>query len=135
MKFLDKLHVESNGVPIYLQIRDQILAAIGAGVLKPGERMPTMREVAVTLKIDLNTVRHAYDVTQESGAIVLVKARGTFVADHPPAMTDDDSREKLDRLAYQAVATAAAAGVDAVKLAERIAQIATSSNNNGEVSQ
>ena len=58
---LDSLHIERSGVPIYVQIRDQLLRAIGAGVLKPGERMPTMRQVAVALKIDLNTVRHAYD--------------------------------------------------------------------------
>jgi GntR family transcriptional regulator len=77
---LDTLHIEDNGVPIYVQIRDQILAAIGAGRLKPGERLPTMREVAVTLKIDLNTVRHAYEIAQESGFITLMPARGSYVA-------------------------------------------------------
>jgi len=65
---LDTLHIEASGVPIYVQIRDQILAAIASGALKPGERMPTMREVAVALKVDLNTVRHAYESAQETGA-------------------------------------------------------------------
>ncbi len=81
---LDTLHIEASGVPIYVQIRDQILAAIASGVLKPGERMPTMREVAVALKVDLNTVRHAYETAQDTGAIVLVRSRGTFVAEPPP---------------------------------------------------
>jgi len=133
MAFLDRLHIEANGIPIYLQIRDQILAAVGAGILKPGEQMPTMREVAVKLKVDLNTVRHAYESTQESGAIVLVKARGTFVADHPPAGADDDSRERVDRLAYQTVATAAAAGIDLETLARRIAEIAASQTDKGGI--
>ena len=56
---LDRLTLETNGVPIYVQIRDQMLRAIGEGALKPGEQMPTMRQVAVALKVDLNTVRRA----------------------------------------------------------------------------
>ena len=57
---LDRLTLEASGVPIYVQIRDQMLRAIGEGTLRPGEQMPTMRQVAVALKVDLNTVRHAY---------------------------------------------------------------------------
>jgi hypothetical protein len=45
---LHALHIEQSGVPIYVQIRDQVLRAIGAGIVKPGERMPTMRQVAST---------------------------------------------------------------------------------------
>src|SRR5580698_4714831 len=92
---LDTLQIEASGVPIYVQIRDQILAAIASGALKPGERMPTMREVAVALKIDLNTVRHAYESAQENGSIVLVRARGTFVAEQPPKI----ARDRLEELA------------------------------------
>src|SRR4051794_27267022 len=42
----DTLHIEGSGVPAYVQIRDQVLKAIGAGIIKPGEKMPTMRQVA-----------------------------------------------------------------------------------------
>src|ERR1700761_7585638 len=99
---LDTLHIEANGIPIYTQIRDQILAAIASGLLTPGERLPTMREVAVALKVDLNTVRHAYDSTQETGAIVLVRARGTYVAEHPPEIADD----RIEKLAQGTAVTA-----------------------------
>ncbi len=47
---LDTLHIEANGVPIYVQIRDQILAAIGAGALRPGDRMPTMRQSGTPMR-------------------------------------------------------------------------------------
>ena len=63
------LHLHDNGVPVYVQIRDQMLQAIGTGVLRPGEQMPTMRQVAVALKVDLNTVRHAYSDLEQTGAV------------------------------------------------------------------
>ena len=58
---LKSLRLDNSGVPIYVQLRDQILRQLGAGLLASGDQMPTMREVAVELKIDLNTVRHTYD--------------------------------------------------------------------------
>src|SRR5215469_3610801 len=83
---LKTLRLEDSGVPIYVQLREQILRSLGAGVLKRGERMPTMRELAVALKIDLNTVRHAYDELERLGAITLVRGRGSFVAEPPAPM-------------------------------------------------
>ena len=83
---LKHLRLDSSGVPIYVQLREQILRHLGAGVLAAGDQMPTMREVAVALKIDLNTVRHAYDELERMGAITLVRGRGSFVAKPPPAM-------------------------------------------------
>ncbi len=80
---LETLHIEPSGVPIYIQLRDQVLRAIGAGLIKPGERMPTMRQVAVALRIDLNTVKHAYDALASTGAIEVQPARGSFVAQLP----------------------------------------------------
>ena len=83
---LKTLRLESSGVPIYVQLREQILRQLGAGVLAAGDQMPTMREVAVAMKVDLNTVRHAYDELERMGAITLVRGRGSFVAQPPPAM-------------------------------------------------
>ena len=117
---LKSLRLESSGVPIYVQLRDQILRQLGAGVLAPGDQMPTMREVAVALKIDLNTVRHTYDELERMGAITLVRGRGSFVAQPPPAISVRAQAMQIDSLAKQALATAAAAGVDPVALADRI---------------
>ena len=84
-RLLRQLKLERTGVPIYVQIRDQILQAIRSGVLAPGDRLPTMRQVAVALKVDLNTVRHAYDELERMGALTLERGRGSFVNDVSPA--------------------------------------------------
>jgi GntR family transcriptional regulator len=117
------LQLENNGVPVYVQIRDQMLQAIGAGVLRPGEQMPTMRQVAVMLKVDLNTVRHAYSDLEKTGAIVILRARGTYVADSPPPVDENRYAKRVDDVAQQAIAIANVAGVDAIDVAQQILQM------------
>ena len=121
---LKSLRLESSGVPIYVQLREQILRLLGAGVLARGDQMPTMREVAVALRIDLNTVRHAYDELERAGAITLVRGRGSFVAEPPPPMGARALASQIDSLAKQTLATAAAAGIDPAALADRIRALA-----------
>jgi GntR family transcriptional regulator len=123
---LDAVRIETNGVPIYVQLREQVLGAIGAGLLRPGDQMPTMRQVAVALRIDLNTVRHAYDELERRGALRLERGRGSFVADPPERAALEAQTEAADRLARQTLASAAAAGVSAKVLMERIAVLAAS---------
>ncbi|HEY2708694.1 MAG TPA: GntR family transcriptional regulator [Caulobacteraceae bacterium] len=121
---LDDLRLGGSGVPIYVQLRDQLLHAIGDGALKPGDQMPTMRQVAVTLKVDLNTVRHAYDELERAGAIKLERGRGSFVADAPPIVDPPARAAQTDTLARQVLALAAGQGVDPAVLAERIVALA-----------
>ncbi|OKO87738.1 hypothetical protein AC629_12670 [Bradyrhizobium sp. NAS80.1] len=121
---LESLRLENSGVPIYIQLREQILRNLGAGVLTRGDQMPTMREMAVALKIDLNTVRHAYDELERMGAITLVRGRGSFVARPPPAISVREQAKQIDSLAKQTLATAVAAGIDPVALADRIKALA-----------
>ena len=104
---LDHLLLHDNGVPIYVQLRDQLAALIGRGVLKPAERLPTMRQVAVALRIDLNTVQRAYAELERAGLLTLVRGRGTFVADAPPRGAKPDA----GALAAKVVAQARAEGV------------------------
>jgi GntR family transcriptional regulator len=124
--FLDGLRLERSGVPIYVQLREHVLRAIAAGVLAPGDRMPTMRLVAVTLKVDLNTVRHAYEELERAGALVLIHGRGSFVADLVPAGAAPlaQTADPLEVLARQTLAAAAALGVDPPMLIQRIAALA-----------
>ena len=120
---LPTLHLQTNGVPVYVQIRDQMLQAIGAGTLRPGEQMPTMREVAVSLKVDLNTVRHAYADLEQTGVIVILRARGTYVAERPPPINGARQTKRAEALAQQAIATANAAGIDPIDVAEAMLQM------------
>ena len=123
-QLLNALRLEGSGVPIYVQLREQILRQLGAGVLAPGDQMPTMREVAVALTVDLNTVRHAYDELERVGAITLVRGRGSFVAKPPPAMGARAQQAQADSLAKQVLATAATMGIDPLTVADRIRALA-----------
>lgn len=121
---MSNLRIEANGVPIYVQLRDQLLAAIQSGQLKPGDQMPTMRQLAVVLKIDLNTVRRAYDELERRGAVVLARGRGSFVAENTPDAPALASPEAVDSIARQAVAAAARLHIDPRLIAQRIAALA-----------
>src|SRR3954462_11959728 len=123
IQLLETLQIEQSGVPIYVQIRDQVLRAIGAGLIKPGERMPTMRQVAVTLKIDLNTVRHAYDALARTGAITIQPARGSFVAEKVSLADLSAQAECLDDLAHRTIASARSNGFNPIDVAQRIVAI------------
>ena len=129
---LKSLRLDNSGVPIYVQLRDQILRGLGAGVLARGDQMPTMREVAVALKIDLNTVRHAYDELERMGAIALVRGRGSFVAEPPPPMGARAQALQIDSLAKQTLAAAVAAGIDPAAVADRLRALAKQRNSRHE---
>jgi GntR family transcriptional regulator len=118
---LASLTLQDNGVPIYVQLRDQIAAAIGRGALKPGERLATMREVAVALSIDLNTVQRAYAELEREGILTMVRGRGSFVAAPPPPVRP--ARAVAEGLAAQVAAQARAAGVTLDELAAALARL------------
>jgi GntR family transcriptional regulator len=122
-QLLDSLRLETSGVPIYVQLRDQLARAIQAGALRPGDQMPTMRQVSVALRIDLNTVRHAYDELERAGAITLERGRGSFVAEARPVDAAGEAA-RLDSLAEQVLAMARAASVDPAKLGARVLAMA-----------
>ena len=124
---IDSLTLSGGGVPIYVQLRDQILRALGEGRLRPGDQMPTMRQVAVSLKIDLNTARRAYDELEAMGVIRLERGRGSFVAQPPAPPTPDQHDAALDEVARQAIGLARTRGVQPLALAQRIAALAQTS--------
>ena len=115
---LEHLTLQDNGIPIYVQLRDQIAAAIGRGQLAPGARLPTMREVAVTLAVDLNTVQRAYAALEEEGLVTMVQGRGSFVAEAPRPARNRET--EIQALAAKVAAQAQAAGVSADELAEAL---------------
>jgi GntR family transcriptional regulator len=121
---LGQLKLERNGVPIYVQLRDQILQAVRSGELAPGERLPTMRQVAVALKVDLNTVRHAYDELERAGALTLERGRGSFVSEISTGQVRQYAlAETADVLAAGVLARAREAGVAPAALAQALARL------------
>lgn len=120
---LDRLILQDSGVPIYVQLRDQIAAAIGRGELAPGARLPTMREVAVALAVDLNTVQRAYAALEEDGLVTMVQGRGSFVADAPPPSRSRSAEART--LAAKVAAQAQAAGVSLDELIEALRNLSS----------
>jgi GntR family transcriptional regulator len=120
------LRIEQSGVPIYVQIRDQVMHLIGTGVFAPGQQMPTMRQVAVVLRVDLNTVRHAYDELARAGVINVVRARGTYVAEKRRSSSMSSNTKAIDDVARRCIELATVAGVEPRFVARRIVQMVKS---------
>lgn len=83
-----------SGQPIYLQILEQIRLMIARGEIKPGDQLPTVRQLAADLRVNFNTVARAYHLLDEAGLISTQHGRGTYVWETP-------SKETIDRLRSQ----------------------------------
>ncbi len=84
-----------DGVPVYLQIVQQVKAAVSLGTLRAGDRLPTVRELAGHLAINPNTVAKAYRELEASGTVTTASVRGTFVCEQPTTSTDTTRLDKL----------------------------------------
>ncbi len=93
--------------PITEQIRNQIRGLIARGVLRPGDQLPTVRQLAADLRINFNTVARAYRLLEEDGLISVQHGRGTFVlAPASPQAEENLKRETLNLLVHDLAAQA-----------------------------
>lgn len=93
-------------VPLYLQIADQMRRLIAMGALKPGDRAPTVRELAVTTRVNRNTAARAIQHLEAEGIVRTRVGQGTFVENRSPKI-DRDRRDRtidetIDRLLVEA---------------------------------
>lgn len=72
-------------VSIYLQIVNGVKHQVATGRLKPGEQLPTVRELATNLRVNPNTVARAYDILDGDSVITTQQGRGTYVRERPDA--------------------------------------------------
>ncbi len=100
-----------DGLPIYRQIIEQVKAAIAAGALAPGDRLPSHRELSADVVVAPLTVSRAYEVLEREGFIATERGRGTFVAERragarSPAATHaaEELRGRARALVRQALA-------------------------------
>jgi GntR family transcriptional regulator len=105
------------GIPLATQIRDQIVAAISVGDLRPGDRLPTIRQLAEFLAINRNTVAQVYRLLEAEGYLSTRAGGGTTVADSP-ATTAATSTGALRQMVTHALRRAEAAGFTAREFAE-----------------
>jgi GntR family transcriptional regulator len=99
-----------SGVPVYRQLIDQVQAGIATGILSVGYQIPTVRQVAVDLAINPNTVMRAYRELEIRGVLDTQQGTGTFIALQAPQLDDDDRTRRLDQLIDEFVARAGAGG-------------------------
>jgi GntR family transcriptional regulator len=111
----------STGVPFYRQIIDQVLLAVGDGRLKPGTQLPTVRQLAVDLSVNLNTVAKAYREMEIRGIVQTQQGTGTFVASRSGAKTRE-KRKALQDLVDRLLANAEALGVPMEDVVEALVE-------------
>ena len=92
-----KLDIKS-GVPFYRQIVDQIRYGIASGHLLPGEQLPTVRDLAVQLEINPNTIRKAYSELEILGVLDTQQGTGTFVSHKEIEITDSEKDRMLAQI-------------------------------------
>ncbi len=85
------------GGPIHRQIAEQIRARIGAGLLRPGEQLPTVRTLAVELAVSPTAVTRAYEELEREGVLTSENGSGTYVA-APAGPSEVQRRAELERL-------------------------------------
>jgi GntR family transcriptional regulator len=88
-----------SGLPIYIQIVNQVQAQIASGTLNPGDQLPTVRALAEELRVNFNTVARAYRILDEARIISTQQGRGTYITEIPPPKV----KEKLRKEALEAL--------------------------------
>ena len=95
--------------PLFEQIRNQVVAAIATGDVRPGDALPSVRSLARDLGINLHTVNKAYATLRDEGFVIMLGRRGAFVADaasRPAAgLGEDELERRLARLATEFLAS------------------------------
>ena len=109
-----------SGVPVYRQIIDQIIGGVAAGALAGGDQLPTVRQLAVDLSINPNTVIRAYRELEIRGVLETQQGTGTFIS-HQKVQRDNAERQRrLSQLVGEFVARAGSAGFTAEELLEQL---------------
>ena len=88
----------SSGMPIYRQIIDQIRFGIASGQLKLGEQLPTVRALAVELKVNLNTVSKAYKELEIKNILETQQGTGTFISKTDHVVPEKEREDKLKEI-------------------------------------
>ncbi len=101
-----------SGIPIYIQVKNQIMNDIKNGNLKIGTKMPTERELSQKLNTSRNTISAAYNLLEQEGVLISYQGRGTFVAEETKSWKHHSAKDKLLKIIDLGLEEALEQGVD-----------------------
>src|SRR5580658_4344498 len=108
----------ASGVPVYRQIIDQVQGGLASGALAAGDQLPTVRQVAVDLAINPNTVLRGYRELEIRGVLETQQGTGTFISERKVKKDDAERARQLSQLVGEFVARAGANGFTVQELME-----------------
>jgi len=118
----------SSGVPVYRQIIDQIRFGIASGQLRLGEQLPTVRALAVELKVNLNTVSKAYKELEIKNILETQQGAGTFINKTDHVIPDKEREDKLKEICTQFSSVAFSYGFSLNEVVQALTNIETFKN-------
>ena len=111
------------GVPVYRQLIDQVHAAVASGSLSAGDQLPTVRQLAVDLQINPNTVMRAYRELELGGMLETHQGTGTFINGKKLEKKSAERGRQLNQMAAEVAARAGAAGFTLEDLIDRLREL------------
>jgi GntR family transcriptional regulator len=111
------------GVPVYRQLIDQVRTGIASGTLVAGDQLPTVRQLAVDLEINPNTVMRAYRELELGGLLETHQGTGTFISDKKMEKKAAERERQLNQMAGDFAARAGAAGFTVEDLIDRLREL------------
>ena len=127
--FAFRLDLES-GVPVYRQIIDQVMGGMAAGRLAVGHQLPTVRQLAVDLQINPNTVVRAYRELEIRGVLETQQGTGTFISQQKVKRDEVERQRQLSQLVGEFVSRAGAAGFSIGDLVEQLHDLQSETQKN-----
>ena len=109
-----------SGVPVYRQLIDQVRGGIASGALTPGDQLPTVRQLAVDLAINPNTVMRAYRELELGGLLETHQGTGTFISNKKMEKKSAERDRQLTQMAGEFAARAGSAGFKLEDLIDRL---------------
>jgi len=119
---------QRSGVPVYRQIIDQVLGGIASGKLRAGDQLPTVRQLAVDLAINPNTVVRAYRELEIREILATQQGTGTFLTDKKPPVDELEHQRRMAQLVGELLARA---GAEGIALSEIVAYLQELQNESG----
>jgi len=112
-----------SGMPVYRQLIDQVRLGVASGTLAPGDQLPTVRQLAVDLAINPNTVLKAYRELELGGMLETHQGTGTFISEKKISRSDAERERQLAQLTGEFAARAGAAGFAVQELLDQLREL------------